>query len=128
MYSQLFKEKPPLQLIIKLINCFGFTGLDDKSELNFNNNFDEKIQNYKVIEEELSKIYVNCKIHNYLYKYQGKKIVTVIRQFLKTINYNLESKEKSYNKQKYLVYYLKCNNPLPMNPDSPSTEYIISFN
>lgn len=126
MYSQLFKVKPPLTLIIKLINCFGFTGLDDKSELNFNNNIEEKIQKYKEIEEELSKIYVNCKVFNYLYKYQGKKIVTVIRQFLKTINYNLESKEKSYNKQKYLVYYLKCNNPV--SQQTQNQDYVVSFN
>lgn len=125
MYSQLFKEKPTQEIIIKLIKCFGFTDLDDVSSINFNNNLQEKINNYKEIEGELSRFYVRCKINNYLYKYNSKNIVTVIRQFLKTINYNLVSKEKCYNKQKYLVYSLKCNIQVQSNS---TEEYIVDFN
>lgn len=126
MFTQLFKEKPTEELIIKLINCFGFTNLDDTSTLNLNTtNSQEKIEYYKDLEAELSTCYINCKIHNYLYKYEPKQIITVIRQFLKTIHYNLVSKEKCHNKQKYLVYYLKCDRPI----QSTSTEeYVVDFN
>jgi hypothetical protein len=126
MFSQLFKVKPTQELIIKLLNCFGITSLDDTSILNFNNNnSNEYIQKYKELEPELSTYYINCKIHNYLYKYEDKQIVTVIRQFLKTIHYNLVSKEKSRNKQKYLVYYLKCNNSIQ---STLTEEYVVDFN
>ena len=59
MYSQLFKEKPTKELIIKLISCFGFTGLDDANNLNLNTtNSQEKILKYKELESELSNNYI----------------------------------------------------------------------
>lgn len=125
MFSQLFKVKPTQDVIIKLINAIGFTSLDDVSELNFNINKEDKIQKYKELESELSVFYINCKINNYLYKYEIKNIVTVVRQFLKTIQYNLVSKEKSQNKNKYLVYYLKCNRLVQSNT---TEEYVVDFN
>jgi hypothetical protein len=53
---------------------------------------------------ELKEHYINCKAKKYLENLDPKRAVTVLRQLLKSINYNLVSKEKYANGRKFLEY------------------------
>lgn len=54
--------------------------------------------------ETLKKIYIKCKHKIYLENLNEKKIITLIRQLLRTHEYDLKAKEKYENGKKYLLY------------------------
>ena len=130
MYNQLFKTKPTNEIINKILFCFGLSNLEDRSEftiqqLETNNTMD----NYKSIEEEIKKNYIPCKAKRYFGKYEYKNIITIGRQFLKTVNYTITSKEKYSNKKKYLIYKLiSLDEKKKVSNKEVEEEYVLNFN
>lgn len=128
MYSQTFKIKPSIDIVIKLVACLGLASIDSCEEFTLKKLEDENIADkYKLIEEELIPFYVPCKARKYLGKYEVKNIITVIRQFLKTQCYNFKTKEKYSNKKKFLVYQI-----IKTNQDNEEVReeenYVLTFN
>ena len=135
MYSQLFSKKPTDEAIIKLLNCFGLSSLEDQTEFTFKK-LDEfgTIDKYKEIEDELAVFYFKCKAVKYLKIYDYKKIMTVLRQFIKIKGYTTSSIERCKNKTKHLIYKLV---PIVRRTEESATtsseptnndEYVVSFN
>ena len=54
--------------------------------------------------DELRKLYIKCKHKIYLENLNEKKIITLLRQLLRTHNFELRAKEKYENGKKYLLY------------------------
>tara|TARA_B110000285_G_C14830281_1_gene470536 strand:- start:24 stop:452 length:429 start_codon:yes stop_codon:yes gene_type:complete len=107
MYSQLFKIKPSEEIIKTLLECMCISDINDNTEFTIEKLETIKcIDNFKLFELALKKIYIPCKVKMYLGKYEYKNIITVFRQLLKTIGYTIFSKEKYSKKQKYLIYKL----------------------
>jgi hypothetical protein len=106
--NQLFIEKPPLDLLNKLIKAFGLNDINDKrefSQIDINNN--NTLSIFHTLEKELSKCYIPCKQKIYIDNIKnitGKEAITIFRQFLKAHNYDLYSKEKFIKNVKYMVY------------------------
>lgn len=105
--NQLFREEVNIEFLSKFIyGCFNI-------ELNNNTNysFSKKtiitknvLDNINKNLDELRKLYIKCKHKIYLENLNEKKIITLLRQLLRTHNYELRAKEKYENGKKYLLY------------------------
>ena len=60
--------------------------------------------NIKVFENEIKNCYIPCKRLKYANEINNKTIITILRQFLKLHEYDLNSKEKFIKGTKYLIY------------------------
>lgn len=108
--SQVFKEIPNIDIFNKLLKTIGIDGF--KEEYCFRKKDFEKwdtITQIVGLKDELSKFYFPCKSKIYLEHVDEQKVVTILRQFLKALNYNLISKEKYSNGEKYILYTLTSN-------------------
>tara|TARA_B100000123_G_C25731674_1_gene429565 strand:+ start:1466 stop:1861 length:396 start_codon:yes stop_codon:yes gene_type:complete len=104
---QLFAKKPTEDIIINLLVCFGLESLEDnkiftKKDLKEINAVNEILKIKPVLEE----YYLPCKRNKYLSNLTDKKIITILRQFIKCYGYVLYSKEKYIQGEKYLTYQL----------------------
>ena len=105
--NQLFKMQPNELIIFELLNIFGIKNLLDnhyftKYDL-IELNTIEKLNNIK---NKLESYYIPCKAKIYLSNINEKRAITILRQFLKTHNYTLQSKEKYIKNIKYNIYKL----------------------
>lgn len=118
--NQIFRKKVPLELINNIIICFGIDNINDRKpftrKLLLENNTISKLLKYI---PELKLYYIPCKARNYLNNLNEKKIITILRQLLKTINYSLISKEKYFKGDKYLIYSIFSEKD-KINPKHPT--------
>ena len=103
--NQLFIVKPSQEIILKLINLSGVKDLNDNHEFSLlDMNRLETVKKFKEMQFEIQKYYLPCKQKIYLSKWSHKSYITICRQFLRTINYDINSREKFINNKKYLLY------------------------
>lgn len=106
--NQLFTHRPSLELVLKMLSKFGIHKIDDNTteftlldmaQLN-------TITAIKTFENEIKECYIPCKRDKYLAHLDDKALITVLRQFLKMHDYDLQSREKFIKGTKYLVYHV----------------------
>lgn len=133
--NQLFRKLPSKELALELINAFGLNGFDDY------NNFSRKdiiaLKTINIIERDLkSKLkicYLPCKARTYLSNINVKNSITILRQVLKTHNYNISSKEKYIKGDKFIIYQLlpiSRNSYTPLSikyNDKNSSDCVVTF-
>ena len=104
---QLFSQIPPKDLIIKVLNCIGFEGLDDDKELTVEDlrNNSAKFKIYELI-PELNNYYIQCKANIFLNNITEKRCITICRQLLKCVKYTFITREKYIKTKKYTTYRL----------------------
>ena len=106
--NQLFVKKPPIELINNLIKAFGLNDINDTRE--FSQLDIEKHNTLEVLkgfENDLLECYIPCKQKKYINDIQNithKNAINIFRQFLKSHNFDLYSKEKFIKGIKYSVY------------------------
>ena len=108
MKNQLFRRNPDRYIINDLMMVFNINSLDDK---NFHFTKDDLINlniidKINEIKEKLEIYYLPCKAKMYLENLTEKKCITILRQFLKYIDYNLKLKEKYIKGTKNYLYYI----------------------
>ena len=104
---QLFTKKPTEEVMSNLLQCYGLESLDDTKI--FTKKDLKEIDSISQIENIVSFLepyYLPCKKKKYLENLTYKKIITLLRQFLKCFEYTLFSKEKYIQGEKYLTYQL----------------------
>jgi len=122
--SQLFKKNPDQELFTKIIQTLGIDEFKEdfsfrkKDLLSFGT-----IDKIKALEPELREYYFPCKCKLYLDNLNENKCITIIRQFLRYFGYNLISKEKYLNGEKFIIYSLSATHHIK----SPKNK-IINFN
>tara|TARA_B100000242_G_C43037350_1_gene483685 strand:+ start:1485 stop:1907 length:423 start_codon:yes stop_codon:yes gene_type:complete len=105
MINQLFCIQPDRTNIIKCINILGFKNLDDKKELSKIDILSMNISpEFKKLDTYFRTIYLPCKHSKFLTNYHFKNCITITRQLLRTINYDILSKEKMIKNTKIMVY------------------------
>ena len=105
--NQLFIIKPSQELILKILTTFGIKDLKDNHEFSLlDMNSIETVKKLKELEPEFKKYYLPCKQKIYLNEWNYKTCITIARQFLKTIDYDIHSREKFIKNKKYLLYKL----------------------
>lgn len=111
VHFQLFKVLPNKEFIDKIAQLYGIKDFDTNYIFTIKDlekrNIIGQLNNLKL---EIAVYYLNCKFKKYMEDLTEKKSITVLRQFLRVINYKVESKEKYSNRKKYLVYNLKNTN------------------
>lgn len=103
--QQLFLRRPPLKLIIKCIQYLGFNSLKEKYGVIRS---DMELRNisslFRNIAGELEEVYRPNKYKLFCSDFTVKSCVTITRQLLKTIGYELVSKEIMVNNKKTAMY------------------------
>jgi len=122
---QLFKKKPEEEFVFKLMKFYGFKNLDENFKFSIYDleklNTIDQLNNIK---NELEDYYVPCKFKKYADNIDIKKSITLLRHFLRIIDYSLIAKEKYSNGRKFLLYHIHNNKIL-----SPSDyKFTINFN
>ena len=128
--NQLFRKLPDKTIINKLLLAFGLTSLEDKN--NFSRRDLETLVTVFVInqmKEDLEKYYLPCKSRTYLHDLNTKNVVTVLRQFVKTQGYSIQSQEKYHKGDKFIIYGLTEYENKVYNSviKEPNTTGILSF-
>ena len=124
--NQLFKNKPPQDKVITLLDFFNLSGLEDTKSFTKKDLY--MFETVKKINENISlleELYLPCKAKIYLTELNEKKCVTILRQLLKLYNYNLKSTEKYIQGDKMIEYNIYCN----FKKDEPNSgdKCVISF-
>jgi hypothetical protein len=117
MKDQLFKKLPTDKILDKLLKCFGLENIDDKKY--FSRNDLKKIntiENINKLKNELEEFYLPCKSKIYLNNLTEKKIITILRHFIKYKLFKLISREKYMNKTKIIIYQLIKNIDIDYKP------------
>lgn len=105
--NQLFIIQPQQDIILKMVKYLGIKDLKDNHEFSIlDMNKIDSLKNFKELEHDIKKYYLPCKQKIYLTKWNNKNCITICRQFLKTIDYDISSREKFINNKKYLMYKL----------------------
>jgi len=106
--NQLFAYRPPLELVSKMLPKFGIRNIDDNTteftlldmaHLN-------TLTSVRAFENEIKECYIPCKRDKYLGNLDDKSLITILRQFLKMHDHDLQSREKFIKGTKYLVYHV----------------------
>lgn len=136
--NQLFKKIPDHNIIIKLLSLFGIYRLEDENKFTINDLIKrETVKKIYGIKEELSNYYLNCKYKKFVNDLDEKKSITILRHFLKLLDYKLITKEKYSDGHKYLVYYVKGEGYIPFKKNeidsitilkNMKSKYFISHN
>ena len=105
--NQLFRVLPDIEMINSLLEVFGLTSLHDtqiftKETLKDNQTIDKLNEMKDVLET----YYLPCKAKHYIVNIDGKKCITILRQFIKIHGYTLISKERHIDRKKVNVYRL----------------------
>jgi hypothetical protein len=108
MINQLFIDKPPESIILTCVTLLGWTSFTDKriimrTELD-NIQIADKFVN---VINELRQYYLPCKQNKYLSNINTKSVITIVRQLLKTIGYNIRGIEKVIDNKKEMNYKLE---------------------
>jgi len=105
--DQLFRKNIDYLFLKNIFKDLFDIELDDNINYNFSKNTIITRNIISKIEEhieEIKKYYIICKQKIYLEDLNEKKVITLLRQLLRTNNFELKSKEKYDNSKKYLLY------------------------
>ena len=110
--NQLFKSKPPFNLVLKICLYFGID-LEDLSKKNsFTKNELVKLDlesKFSDLRDALKQYYIPCKCKIYLNNITISKSVTILRQILKLYNFKITPNESYNNSKKYIIYVITQN-------------------
>lgn len=114
--NQLFKKKPSLDLLFRLLSLLNIDQLN--GDVNFSKN--TIISNNILIKahtilKELEIFYLPCKKKIYFNNITPKKFITILKQCLNLYNYKLDSKEKYINGTKTILYNICNKNIIEIN-------------
>ena len=128
MKNQLFRHFPDEKITIELLSLFGINGFTDNHSFTRKNL--EELKTVECIEgiiDSLSNFYIPCKSKQYLTNLNEKKCITILRQFLKTHNYTLFSKEKFVKGEKQLFYQVIPKQVDLMVSNREQNQIVITF-
>lgn len=113
MINQLFIEKPPEPIILSAVLALGWLSFTDKRVLSRSELDSKRVaDNFIHILNDLRQYYLPCKQDKYLTSYTTKSIVTIVRQLLKTIGYNIRGIERVIDNKKEMIYKLEPYNKM----------------
>jgi hypothetical protein len=111
MINQLFIEKPPESIILASILTLGWLSFTDKRVLSrFELDRQQIADKFTHILNDLRQYYLPCKQDKYLTNYNTKSVITIVRQLLKTIGYNIRGIERVIDNKKEMIYKLEPYN------------------
>lgn len=105
--NQLFIKHVDNDLVLRLLKCYGLSGLDDKKEFcKFDILSNNTIEKVSTMIDDLSKYYLPCKAKVYLTNLNERRVLTILKQVIRLEGYYLKAKEKTLNNKKVMFYKL----------------------
>jgi len=106
--NQLFRKLPTLDLFERFVKIFGLIDINDSRKFTRDTLLNQKtLEKFEGFRDELEEYYIPCKVEKYLTDMNEKKLITVLRQIGKVMDYNVVSNEKFINSKKVLQYSLE---------------------
>ena len=91
MHKCNFKKKPDLKIIQPILETFGLDNLEDDRFFTKEHMKEIKtIENMINLHKNLEEYYLPCKSKIYLASLNEKKVITILRQFVKNHNYKVD--------------------------------------
>lgn len=115
--DQIFRKHPTDEIVNKILNAFGLQDIDDQKTFSRNDlRAIKTVDKLTFIKPELELFYIPCKARTYLSYIDEKTAITILRQFVKTRNRMIESREKYMKGSKFLIYYIVQSYNRPYKP------------
>ena len=104
--NQLFKKRPTIDLVLQILKLLKINNLEEIKYKSFSKNDITpavlgEIENMRHIFEDY---YIKCKYDIYFTFIDQKKVVTILRQCLKAIDYKLNSRKEYISGKRLIVY------------------------
>jgi hypothetical protein len=102
---KLFRQNPPVILLDEICKTCGLQSVNDTSWFSRQQ---IQLEVFEFFLPTLEPYYIPCKAHEYLYDSLSiNRAITIMRQVLRTHNYNLISKEKTSASEKVFWYQIQ---------------------
>ena len=101
--SKLFRELPPLDVLVLMLNELGFTGLTDTKLFCAEELVLNSIESWVPI---LEPYYLPCKAKRYFDRIDARRVITIIRHVLPFYGYRLQCYERLHLGKKRTVYQI----------------------
>jgi hypothetical protein len=125
--NQLFKINPDIRIVNDILAAFGLDDLEDSRyftrEYLRDNHTVMKLNEFK---QSISSYYIPCK-KKCLDNLTEKKIITILRQFIRPFGYKCIGTEQSLKGKKTMKYQLIVMEREELSPSLMKREYILSF-
>ncbi len=129
MKYQLFQQIPNEDFVIRLLNCFGISNLNDKKEFSKYDLIDLSIiDKIEDLIPELVLYYLPCKYKMFLDNITTNKCITILRQILRLYNYQLKKREHVHNKKKSIYYHIEEKNNNNIKIENDTEKCVLRFN
>jgi hypothetical protein len=135
MYRQLFHTKPSIELTLSCIQILGYSDLNDHTIISrITMETSGAVPRFTNLLPRLLEIYIPCKFELFCRKSLDiNACITITRQLLKTIGYDLVGKECVVNgvrMQKYelMTIHAKQTRKKAMEPEHRQQPIVLSFN
>ncbi len=127
--NQLFKINPDQQIVCKILDAFGLTGLDDTRYFSREYLTEEGVvSKLHIFQDELQEYYMKCKRNWYIPIRNEKKAITVLRQFIKPYGYKCQGTEKSVGGEKTMMYQMVLVEREQLSPKADvKREFVLTF-
>jgi hypothetical protein len=105
--NQLFNKTVPEEVALKVLQCFGLSGFDDRrmfSKYDIENC--DTVARMSAMMHELSQYYMPCKARTYLTNPNSKKCVTILKQIIRLYGFTLMSRERNVHGKKVIFYQI----------------------
>jgi hypothetical protein len=129
MINQLFRVKPDIEFINKLLKCFGLEDINDKNSFT-----KDKMMSIRAVEKitnlipELVIYYLPCKYNQFLRELNENKCITILKQNIKLYDYKIRKKEYVINKVKIIYYFIEKKISKYILIENNSEKCIVKFN
>tara|TARA_Y100000590_G_scaffold137684_1_gene157672 strand:- start:377 stop:766 length:390 start_codon:yes stop_codon:yes gene_type:complete len=128
MKYQLFQQMPDENFLLKLLNCYDITDINDNKEFSKCDLIDLQIVNrIENLIPELVLYYLPCKYDMFLNNITINKCITILRQVLRLFDYHLKKREHVHNKKKSIYYRIEKKDDKNIKIENDTNKCILSF-
>jgi hypothetical protein len=135
MYNQLFHTKPSIELILMCLQYLGYSDLNDHNALpRASMEISGSVSRFTNLLPQFLDIYIPCKFELFCHKSLDiNACITITRQLLKTIDYDLVGRECVINgvrMQKYEIMTIAAKKirKKAVEPEHKQQPIVVSFN
>lgn len=127
--NQLFCKRPDIKILDILLKSFDLKSLEDtkvftKKDLVDLNTVEEINKNKNIFKS----YYLPCKANKYLNNLNEKKVLTILKQIVRTFDFYVFSKEKVRSNEKIITYQIvPLEKKKILNIKKKNQKYVVNF-
>ena len=104
--NQLFKKRPTMELVLQILKLLKINTIEEIKYKSFSKNdiTPAVLNEMENIKQLFQEYYIKCKYDVYFTFIDQKKVVTILRQCLKAVDYKLSSRKEYISGKRLIVY------------------------